>query len=694
MVLPRRRELVPCNLDLPRDHEHYHSWTSQLEHAWKQEREQWKALIRNLQQALPLQQSVGLQAKVNCWWTQACSFLENFLSKEARKAEAAGIPMHPHGKPQRNKGDRARTREVQRNLKQAYQHSAVAQLRVWHKLWGRLLEAERNRHHGNEGPENDRLWVKIRRCAVYGQGMTSAQAEAQVHSLTKAQTQERLRLWRSKLRQDTKEMFRWLREKPAPATNNVYDDELDPQGPATTQPTEVLDSVLSFWDRIWPGEMEPEAYLRGPPPTEPQTWAPLKGKPKQKGKAAGPCGWTGTELAVWPQCLWDDIAEVLQAWETRGCFPEAWSEINQVHLAKPGKAREEDSAVPVSKLRPISLLSVWWRVFMSARLRTQEASQWLETHLHHSQTGGRKSRDAQSTCVELAEAYARQFFVASLDLSKAFDRVHPTRAVCALRWFGFPENLVQAVSRIWGNQLRYLSWNGETLARPRKVTASMPQGDSLSPAVMNLLLACLCAAIQRLVPTAVMKVFLDDRSWGTRTAAQCRQVYESWRTHTACLGLRENEDKKQFSHKTVAGREELQTIPEFHGHIDRFLHALGASMGMGKANEKELARVDKAAKVADKLKAALNGAATRAFVAGMAATAKASYAWICRTPAKRVMSKLETKLKRAGYWHPVASTNLGKLVVGHSRDVRFCAGAQALTAVHRSVKTRGNALSD
>ena len=37
-----------------------------------------------------------------------------------------------------------------------------------------------------------------------------------------------------------------------------------------------------------------------------------------------------------------------------------WSEMIQVHIPKPGQGRDVDRAQPASKLRPISLMSVWW----------------------------------------------------------------------------------------------------------------------------------------------------------------------------------------------------------------------------------------------------------------------------------------------------------------------------------------------
>ena len=166
----------------------------------------------------------------------------------------------------------------------------------------------------------------------------------------------------------------------------------------------------------------------------------------------------------------------------------------------------------------------------------------------------------------------------------------------------------------------------------------------------------------------------------------CLDVYNVWIQHTGYLGLRENEDKTQLTHKTSAGCTRLQRLGPFSGYVKPSLHALGASLGGGKANDHELARVAEATKVADKLRASPNSAAKRAFAAGMAATSKACFGWIARFPAKHLVSKLETRLKNAGYAHGAASTDLAKIVIGHSRDVCFTSGLNAIAAIHRAAK--------
>ena len=161
---------------------------------------------------------------------------------------------------------------------------------------------------------------------------------------------------------------------------------------------------------------------------------------------------------------------MLRGFEAVGTFPSVWHELVQVHIPKPNACRPGDGAFPVSKLRPISLLSAFWRTYMSA-------------------AGARRGRDAGATFAQLAAAYARGYNMCSLDLAKAFDMIDVPRAIATLSHYGFPSLLITAVSRIWQGQRRFLTWYGETMPMARLVSSSIPQGDSLSPSVVNLLLS-------------------------------------------------------------------------------------------------------------------------------------------------------------------------------------------------------------
>ena len=76
-----------------------------------------------------------------------------------------------------------------------------------------------------------------------------------------------------------------------------------------------------------------------------------------------------------------------------------------------------------------------------------------------------------------------------------------------------------------GNQVRHISWNHSILSRPQQVGSSMPQGDSLSPRVLNLILAMPVRAVMRAEPDTQMVVFVDDRSGA---ASLCVVLKMSW----------------------------------------------------------------------------------------------------------------------------------------------------------------------
>ena len=61
---------------------------------------------------------------------------------------------------------------------------------------------------------------------------------------------------------------------------------------------------------------------------------------------------------------------------------------------------------------------------------------------------------------------------------------------------------------------------------------SMPQGDSLAPAVMNLVMSTPVKGILRRIPATQMCVFLDDWTWSSRTVQECAQVLQWWIHHT------------------------------------------------------------------------------------------------------------------------------------------------------------------
>ena len=210
----------------------------------------------------------------------------------------------------------------------------------------------------------------------------------------------RLSAWKSRLRCD-KEAFKWLKRSKEPIKHNVVDDEHPSVQLPTTNPAEALEAIISFWKRIWDrsseGEVPVEQYLQehGPERAEVE-WSAVSAQDllaaarRQKYKRSGLDGWDPSETLALPPPAWQLLARVFRVFETQGCFPSRAC-LRQGHIPKDG-ACEGD--IKVSALRPISVASVWWRLWASARVRSEEVRAWTELVLPNYVVGQKGSRCA------------------------------------------------------------------------------------------------------------------------------------------------------------------------------------------------------------------------------------------------------------------------------------------------------------
>ena len=140
--------------------------------------------------------------------------------------------------------------------------------------------------------------------------------------------------------------------------------------------------------------MDPAQYLTmyGPARQPEQQWSPvsatkiLRAARKQHGKSAGLDGWSGTAVAMWPSNIWSD----------------AFGVGNLLATSRRVGERSCKSAVPAGKLRPISVLPVFWRTYIAAHMDEDAVHNWLDGQLHPSQARGRRGRDASSSFVSVA----------------------------------------------------------------------------------------------------------------------------------------------------------------------------------------------------------------------------------------------------------------------------------------------------
>ena len=139
-----------------------------------------------------------------------------------------------------------------------------------------------------------------------------------------------------------------------------------------------------------------------------------------------------------------------------------------------------------------------------------------------------KKHDSAVVFTLIAERYAMGDYVGTLDLTRAFDHVDPQIAIDTLEWYGCPSFLTKGIALIWQNQRRFLKWRKDVLPEGQDVRSSIPQGDGLSPRVMNLLLSATVKYIVAKEPETRVVVFMDDRSWASPTWYSFRHVLNLW----------------------------------------------------------------------------------------------------------------------------------------------------------------------
>ena len=137
-----------------------------------------------------------------------------------------------------------------------------------------------------------------------------------------------------------------------------------------------------------------------------------------------------------------------------------------------------------AKLRPITVLSAWYRLWGSARLRTQNVQQWLGLWWPEEAIGGKKGGDVMLALQAIAE-HLDDSFIGTLDYSLAFDSLVPATVVALLRHAGLPSGVCQMLLSLWENQARYLEYERVVHPEVQDVSTSLPQGDTWSVVAMG-----------------------------------------------------------------------------------------------------------------------------------------------------------------------------------------------------------------
>ena len=320
--------------------------------------------------------------------------------------------------------------------------------------------------------------------------------------------------------------------------------------------------------------------------------------------------------------------------------PTSWKEATQVLLPKDGYEIGESGAVPVSKLRPITLQCAVWRLIGSAFTR------WA---------------------------------LAAMDLQKAFDHCDPEACIGMMRFLGLPEPLCRALSCIWRVQCRWLTWAGASDSSSVWTGSSLPQGDALSPLAMLAMMSAPAKQLQHVHPEVEATFFLDDRNLSARDAGELLEATDLVEDWSRRLGLSENRDKQAYMPRTAIQRSVfVQRRPEL---LREAVRVLGVDFHSSRSSAE---RVTARRRAHDALYRARRILWTplsvkrrrRLFL--QLVVPKFCWGWInfdALEPDVRLYKALYRRNCKA---HLASSARMRALMEGHYSDARFTAGLYSL----------------
>ena len=347
--------------------------------------------------------------------------------------------------------------------------------------------------------------------------------------------------------------------------------------------------------------------------------------------AAGPDGWIASELKLLPLAVFDVMAKLFEDFALQGSVPV---QLQQARMPKPGKVK--DSSINVSDTRPISICSVWYRLWASTLCQSYDLQCWLRNTILP-EVGGISKQDIYEQLLDLYDSFNQHGCLLGLDFSKAFDCINSDLSCEILKASGWPPSLVNLLGNFWGSQSRFIQWDHHTYSLPLNGSKNQPQGDPVGPLMMTLWVQCGIKYVRNLVGlpqnTSITKTYLDDRSVTACTPEQLQTLHVSWKEWSQKVGLLENEAKAVA---TAVGKNRLSKLSSvFPAHMVQSSVAVLGSVtcsGRRQIHATENRRVNDARSTARLLGCCGFGLDTHLRYLRQFSLSKVNYGWVARGP--------------------------------------------------------------
>ncbi|CAL1162802.1 unnamed protein product [Cladocopium goreaui] len=368
-------------------------------------------------------------------------------------------------------------------------------------------------------------------------------------------------------------------------------------------------------------------------------------------KAAGLDGICPSWLALLPCEAHRRLAEMMDAFEQQGAWPEATCYWKIAALPK----KRHGTLPSLGEVRPIAIGSAIYRIW--GRIRLGHLAPILAQYLDRNQSGGIGGEDVSSLLLTLDIDLDPTKFpcLMALDFTKAFDSCDYTLALAVMSRLGLPARVVNLLGAQWRRQKRWMSFAGVCARLPIQNCLALPQGDPWSPIAMSLVLMLAKRHQERLVPESRCLLYLDDRTLVAPTPGILAAALNAWNVLHAHTRLRTNSSKTQVLGRNWKGYLALQAAnlsPTATAEV------LGVTIGIAPRAQSnaELSRAKKCTTIAQRISVLPVSQNFRAGLAALTLASKRVKGWLAsdRNDAKlarannlAISDNLITKLHRA-----------------------------------------------
>ncbi len=420
----------------------------------------------------------------------------------------------------------------------------------------------------------------------------AAEAEAIYEASALELKESRQRSWetwaRAAVRAGGRKACAWINEEKVPPIAAILGrDEL-----WRVAPVAVADECAEAWGELW--SMPVAAGIRREvhdaraaltAAAEAEALPPLSGKELEAiarriplGKAPGHDGWRPVELRALSLPWWECIAELLTRCESEQRWPEQLRGCVVALLPKPG-----GSSGALGQ-RPIGILPLVYRIWAAARKPTVHA--WQAGRDEPAVWGCRRGRSAEAAAWEAAAhaevqaALGRTSASALLDCSKCYERVNHAVAARAVVRERFPARPAQLALDIYGAS-RFVRVAGAT-AEPRRPVSGIVAGCGFAVGILQAVLAEPLRVLQRRVPSAAPRTYVDDVALATdgsplRAMVKLRAGVDVLTEQVHRLGLRFEREKMQI---IVGGRGAAAMAKRLFPEVILTIKACGRDLGV------------------------------------------------------------------------------------------------------------------